>query len=440
MNIWSITTKKYSLFLADTIFFLSALYFALCIRRFEFVSVEYFLSHLPTFSIIYITFITGMYIMNMYEVLYISNRLKKIKSILYVAVSSIFIGNTYFYIFHSDYTPKTVLIIQLLILSIFCILIRIINENKNKLKIAIISNEHYKKEIQENIKDSESLEILASVQNMINDSDRYADVNVMSTIKNSEISILVVDMYDKKYSRLLPHIYDLSKAGLKVMDINSFYEFLFKKTTLESVSYSWFFKEVKANTKVYELFKRAIDLILCAPVFIAWALIHPWVYFTIKNDDKGEVYSVQERLGKYNKKIFIKKYRTMSFTDKGAWLEGSVNKVTEVGKFLRKTRIDELPQIFSVIKGDLSFIGPRTDIVNLGDKLSSEISNYNLRYSVTPGLSGWAQVNMDYQPRSVEDTMERLRYDLYYVKHRSLILDFIIILKTIKTVLGREGS
>jgi lipopolysaccharide/colanic/teichoic acid biosynthesis glycosyltransferase len=117
-----------------------------------------------------------------------------------------------------------------------------------------------------------------------------------------------------------------------------------------------------------------------------------------------------------------------------------VNKVTEVGAFLRKTRIDELPQIFSVMKGDLSFIGPRTDIVNLGDKLSKEIINYNMRYSVTPGLSGWAQVNMDYQPRSVEDTMERLRYDLYYVKHRSIVLDFIIILKTIKTVLGREGS
>lgn len=440
MSIWAISTKKYSLFLADTAFFLIALYLALSIRRFEIISFKYFVSHLPTFLIIYITFIIGMYIMSMYEVLHISSRLKKIKSIFYVVVSTIFIGNTFFYIFHSDYTPKTVLVIQLLLLSILSTLIRIINENKNKLKIAIISNNDYKKEIQENLKDNESLEILPSAQNMINELDRYTDLNVMSAIKNSGVSILVVDLYDKKYSNLLPHIYDLAKAGLKVMDVNSFYEFLFKKTTLSSIGYGWFFKEVKANTKAYEIIKRIIDLILCVPIFIVWALIHPWVYFTIKNDDNGEVYSVQERLGRYNKKIFIKKYRTMSFTDKGSWLEGSVNKVTEVGAFLRKSRIDELPQIFSVVKGDLSFIGPRTDIVNLGDKLSKEISNYNLRYSVTPGLSGWAQVNMDYQPRTVEDTMERLRYDLYYLKHRSLVLDFIIILKTIKTVLGREGS
>lgn len=424
----------------DTILFLVALYLALCIRRFEFVSFDYFVSHLPTFLSIYITFIISMYIMSMYEVLYISGHLKKIKNILYVVVSTIFIGNSFFYIFPSDYTPKTVLVIQLFILAALSLLIRLSSESKNKIKIAIISNDGYKAEIQDIIKDSDSLEIVNTAQDAIDDFDKYTDINVMNIIKNSKVDILVTDLKDTKYISLLPIIYDLSKTGLKVTDVNSFYEFLFKKTTLSSIGYGWFFKEVKANTKAYEVVKRIIDLILCIPIFIVWALIHPWVYFTIKNDDGGEVYSVQERLGRYNKKIFIKKYRTMSFTDKGVWLEGSVNKVTKVGAFLRKSRIDELPQIFSVIKGDLSFIGPRTDIVNLGDKLSKEISNYNLRYSVTPGLSGWAQVNMDYQPRTVEDTMERLRYDLYYVKHRSIILDFIIILKTIKTVISREGS
>ncbi len=376
----------------------------------------------------------------MYDLLQISNRLGSIKNIFYVFISTIFIGNTFFYIFPSDYTPKTVLVIQLLILSIFSILIRLMSENKNKLKIAIIANEKYKSEVQDNLKNNEFIEIVKEAQNAIDEMDRYSDQNVISIIKNSKVDILVTDLKDAKYVKLLPHLYEASKENLKIIGVDTFYELLFKKTTLSSISYAWFFKEVKVNTKIYELAKRLIDLVLCIPILAVWAIIHPWVYFTIKSDDGGDIYSMQERLGRYNKKIFIKKYRTMTFTDKGAWLEGSTNKVTEVGAFLRKTRIDELPQIFSIIKGDLSFIGPRTDIVNLGVQMASEINNYNLRYSVTPGLSGWAQVNMDYQPRTVEDTMERLRYDLYYVKHRSLILDFIIILKTIKTVISREGS
>jgi lipopolysaccharide/colanic/teichoic acid biosynthesis glycosyltransferase len=190
---------------------------------------------------------------------------------------------------------------------------------------------------------------------------------------------------------------------------------------------------------IYEFFKRIIDLILCIPIFVVWLLLHPWVTRQIKKEDGGEVYSIQERLGRYNKVIYIKKYRTMNFTDKGVWLEQSENKVTNIGRFLRRTRIDELPQIFSVIKGDLSFIGPRTDIVNLGEKLAKEVPFYNLRYSVTPGLSGWAQTMMDYQPRTVNDSIERLRYDLYYVKNRSLFLDLLIMLRTIKTILSREG-
>jgi lipopolysaccharide/colanic/teichoic acid biosynthesis glycosyltransferase len=252
--------------------------------------------------------------------------------------------------------------------------------------------------------------------------------------------MVIVDYSNSKSQNIFPYIYELKSKGVKVLDINYFYEYVYKKVSLDSVNYSWFFKEVKADAKIYEFIKRIIDISLCVPVFLIWLFLHPWVKYVIEKEDAGDVYSIQERLGRYGKKIYIKKYRTMSYTDNGEWLEQSQNKVTEVGKFLRRTRIDELPQIFAVLKGELSFIGPRTDIVNLGQKLASEIDHYNLRYSVTPGLSGWAQVNMNYQPRTVEDSTERLRYDLYYVKHRSVIFDIIIILKTIKTVLSREGS
>lgn len=426
----------------DTSVFLLSLYFALSIRRLELVSAKYFLSHIPTFLIIYIIFVIGMYIMGMYEVLQIGSRLKKLKSLIYVTFAAGLFGTTFFYLFHNDYTPKTVLAIQLALLLTFSFLLRLLSDlqNKNKIKLAIIGSSKYREEIEKAVKENNSFEIDNSVQSLIEDFDRYSEKNIIDIIKSKHLDILVLDLSDIKITKLLPSIYDMSKAGVKIMDISIFYEFIFKKAMLSSISYNWFFKEVKVDTKIYELIKRIIDLILCIPILVVWAIFHPWVWWTIKKDDGKEVYSVQERVGRYNKKIYIKKYRTMTFTDGGVWHDNSENKITEVGAFLRKTRIDELPQVFAVLKGDLSFIGPRTDNTNLWKNLESQIENYNLRYSVTPGLSGWAQVNMDYQPRTVEDTRERFKYDLYYVKNRSVILDIIIILKTIKTVLGREGS
>ena len=113
-------------------------------------------------------------------------------------------------------------------------------------------------------------------------------------------------------------------------------------------------------------------------------------------------------------------------------------RVTAVGKFLRKTRLDELPQILSVLKGDLSFVGPRPERPEFVSELSQKIPHYSMRHIVKPGLSGWAQINFPYGS-SVDDSMQKLQYDLYYIKNRSLVLEIVIILKTIMTVLRIEG-
>jgi lipopolysaccharide/colanic/teichoic acid biosynthesis glycosyltransferase len=123
------------------------------------------------------------------------------------------------------------------------------------------------------------------------------------------------------------------------------------------------------------------------------------------------------------------------------WLteKDNPNKVTKVGYWLRKSRIDELPQLLSIMSGDLSLIGPRPDILAIGGQLSATIPYYMMRYTVRPGLSGWAQVHQELPPQSLEETKVRLQYDLYYVKNRSLLLDFIILVKTFKVVVLRTG-
>jgi lipopolysaccharide/colanic/teichoic acid biosynthesis glycosyltransferase len=445
MILKSLFIKSLLVLAADSALFYIALFLALFVRRFDIFSLPYFNAHLFSFLPIYIVFIIGMYILNMYKFPSFTSSFSVFKSIFYMVLFSVFFGNSFFYIFHTQFTPKIVLIMQMFLLFIFVSAFRFFIKkysfNFSKIN-AVILDDSKKGEIikSELLLNDYDINILEDISKKFSEFDNYSIKNILDIIYHSKLKMVILDYSNSKSQNIFPYIYELKSKGVKVLDINYFYEYVYKKVSLDSVNYSWFFKEVKADAKIYEFIKRIIDISLCVPVFLIWLFLHPWVKYVIEKEDAGEVYSIQERLGRYGKKIYIKKYRTMSYTDNGEWLEQSQNKVTEVGKFLRRTRIDELPQIFAVLKGELSFIGPRTDIVNLGQKLASEIDHYNLRYSVTPGLSGWAQVNMNYQPRTVEDSTERLRYDLYYVKHRSVIFDIIIILKTIKTVLSREGS
>ncbi len=418
---------------------------ALYIRRSDIFNLDYFINHIPQFSPIFLVLIISMYVIGIYDVFSLISKSNKIKLVSYVIILITVIGSMYFYFFPSTYSPKTVLLLQAVILFALEILWNV-NQDKfitssNKSRVIMLDNSIKGLKLRRDVEAYNfPVEFVDNLKLSLYDYDKYAKDNFLDIIRGSKVKMIIADLEENKTKNILPHIYEISKMGVRLVDVNSFYEYMYKRVSLLSINYEWFFKEVKVDTKIYEVIKRIMDIILCIPVFIVWIFIHPWASSMIKSEDGGDVYSVQERLGRHNKKILIKKYRTMNFTDKGAWLEVSKNKVTKVGEFLRKTRIDELPQILSVLSGDLSFIGPRTDIVNLGDKLGGEIPYYNLRYNVTPGLSGWAQVNMNYQPRTVEDSRERLEYDLYYVKNRSIILDIIIMLKTIKTIIGREGS
>ena len=445
MSIKASLNKKLLLFLGDTIFFFSSLCLALFIRRYDIFDIQYFFDHLPRFFWLYVYFLLAMFISGLYDVPQFSLKIKRIKYITYIVFSYIAFGITFFYLLPSQYSPKTVLLIQSGLLAIFIIIWRFYSDTliktSKKVKALFIGKTVESEElVAELCKHDYGIDVLHVVDFDNIDTNINKSDHIVSLIERSGVNMVIADIKNEKLSSSIDYIYKLTGLGIRLYDIKIIYQYVFKKMPLSGVGYYWFYEHVALDTKAYEIVKRAMDIVLCIPVFVVLAILHPWVYFKIKEEDGGEVYSVQERLGRHNKTIFIKKYRTMNFTDKGKWLENSENKVTNIGSFLRKTRIDELPQIFAVLRGDLSFIGPRTDMVNLGAELAREIPYYNLRYSVTPGLSGWAQTNMTFQPRTVEDSIERLKYDLYYVKNRSIFLDIITILKTVRTMIAREGS
>lgn len=180
---------------------------------------------------------------------------------------------------------------------------------------------------------------------------------------------------------------------------------------------------------------------------IVTLLIAPGIALANAFESPGPLFIKQIRFGRYGERIPVYKFRSMqkNLATSDEWTKEGENRITKVGAFLRRTSLDEFPQCINVILGQLSLIGPRSDILGLGERLAQALPYYEARYLIVPGITGWAQINQQYEPgnaspQSVEETKVRLAYDFYYLKHRSLGLDIVIALKTIKRMFFRVSS
>ena len=232
--------------------------------------------------------------------------------------------------------------------------------------------------------------------------------------------------------------------GVEVEDAPSYYESVTGRLLLENITPSWFiFSAGFRRTILTTFFKRVIDialatlgLILSLPLMLVTALL-------IKLDSPGPLLFSQVRVGKKENNFKLFKFRTMradAEKQTGAvWAQQNDPRITRVGKFLRKTRVDEIPQLFNVLRGDMSFVGPRPERPEFVEKLKTIIPYYSKRHFIKPGITGWAQVRYPYGS-SVEDAVEKLRYDLYYIKNLSPLLDTLVFFETVKVVLFGKGA
>jgi lipopolysaccharide/colanic/teichoic acid biosynthesis glycosyltransferase len=306
---------------------------------------------------------------------------------------------------------------------------------------------------------------VAELVRQVNGNDRYhlsfpivlspeealTDVRALAArIGETGATIIVTDTNDRSLDTLVPQLYDLAcfREPAQFVAFQDMYEEVFDRVPLSQLGPAWFLEQVpQAPSVVYTLLKRLIDIaggLLMGAITIAAA---PFVWIAQGFEGPGPLFIVQERIGRNLASVRAYKFRSMQKNEKssGAWVGESENRVTRVGSILRMTSLDEFPQFVSILKGELSLIGPRNDIEGLGKRLAEEIPYYNLRYQVTPGITGWAQINQQYEqgnisPQSIEETKMRLAYDFYYLKHRSLGLDIVIALKTIKRMLFRVSS
>ena len=225
-------------------------------------------------------------------------------------------------------------------------------------------------------------------------------------------------------------------------NLSNFYEKITAKVALDALDQTWFLENLNENSKrAYEVVKRLGDVVGAIALGAISLVFYPFITFAIKWESAGPIFYRQKREGKGGETFDIIKFRTMvdHAEKQGAlWAQEDDPRVTKVGKFLRKTRIDEIPQLWNIFKGHMSFVGPRAERPEFRNKLKKEVPFYEERYLIKPGLSGWAQVKYRYGA-SVSDTKEKLQYDLYYIKHRALLFDLAIILQTIRIVMVGGG-
>ncbi len=441
--------EPFILGLGDVLVLVLSLWLALFLRLGEIPDTVMWTNHLVPFSFIFLYSILVFYVAGLYARHAVILR-RTALTILNSQIINALIATLIFYFTPAvtsiiAVSPKTILVIyaivSIVILSLWRIVLFPLIASRKKHQAIIIGKGDELREILSAVdtisKSSIKCALAIDLENLSIEEMRE---KIIRSIESSQIDYVILDMYDEKVKPILSDLYSTIFTKVQYVNFHSFYEELFDKIPLSRLKYSWIMERMSfSDMRVYDIVKKIGDIILSIPVALVFLISLPFVYILIKLDDGGSVFISQKRIGKNNKLINIYKYRSMTSNDGGVWLPENQNKVTRAGYFLRKSRIDELPQVLSVLKGDMSFVGPRPDIIDLGKRLEQNIPYYTIRNVIKPGLSGWAQVNQEKPPQSVEETKLRLSYDLYYIQNRSLGLDIKIVLRTIKTLLLRVG-
>lgn len=442
----------------DIFFFVVALWLTLTIRYLSLPSYDLFAIHLGPFLILSTMWIVIFYIAGLYDKQTVIHKASLFLRILNTQVVNILMAALLFFIIPFGIAPKTNLVIYLVITVTFLTwwrlyLSRFVSPKTRHRAILIADGPEAIQLVEEiNNNDRYNYSFVRLIDKSTAEATPDFDSKILKLIESENIDIIVANPSSEYVTSFLPKLFDLAFIRFEItfLDFYKVYEETFDKIPLSALRYDWFITYVsQSRSIVYDTAKRIIDVIGSLILGMFLIALLPFIYILMRIEGKGPLFISQERIGQSNKPVTVYKIRTMTenraasatWTNEDA-KEG--NKITKVGAVLRKLSIDELPQVWTILKGEMSLIGPRNDIKGLGDRLASEIPYYNIRNFVKPGVTGWAQTHQRYMgnnisPQSLEETKERLSYDLYYVKNRSFFLDIEIAFRTLKTVLSRFG-
>lgn len=449
---------SFLLFLGDVLVFALSLWVTLFLRYGRLPSVDLLRDHFVPFSALFILWVLVFYMAGLYgkRVVLFSQKLPS--AILRTQLFNIILAALFFFLFPVfGVTPKTNLAIYLFVSLVAIFVWRLgifpkITVPSTRLGAALVGSgsevEELVKEVNSNKRYYLEFRMVISPEDLMKEGEKV----FAEKLQQKKISVIVVDAENDIARPLLPVIYDLTLIGRKFQfaDFYSVYEEVFDRVPLSLLRFEWFLKNIASgSTMYYVVVKRSIDIVGGLFMAVITAILTPFIFIAMRLEGKGSLFLVQERIGMFGARVRIYKFRSMTSNNSasGEWVgeEKDKNRITKVGSFLRLTSLDEFPQCINLLKGEVSLVGPRNDIEGLGKRLAEAIPYYNIRYMVKPGITGWAQINQQYEqgnisPQSIEETKTRLAYDFYYIKNRSIALDIVIALKTVKRMLFRVSN
>ncbi len=430
--------KQGILFAGDLIILYLSLFLTLFIRYGD-INNDVVALHLWPFSLIFMLWSLVFYIAGFYEIKELKNTSDFAKKFSWAVLINFILAISLFYFIPAfGITPKTNLFIFLLIFGSAAYGWRtsynnLITAKAPAKKILLIGYNQICQELTEHVAANPQLgyEITIWMKEGLQAKEFH---DLSQIISANQINLIVVPAHIKKSSRAARLIYKNLASGTEVLDLAKIYELLFQKIPLAELEEVWFLENLAKSNKIHDAIIRPLEVLIALILGILTLPLAFLIIAIIKITSSGSAFFTQIRVGKNGQRFTLWKFRTMGAdAEKGGpkWAVPNDKRVTPFGKFLRRTHLDELPQLFNIATGELSLIGPRPERPEFVATLEKEIPYYELRQLIKPGLTGWAQINYRYGA-SLDDAYEKLQYDIYYLKNRSLWLDILILVKTIK--------
>lgn len=396
--------------------------------------------HQGPFAIVFFLWLLCFYVGGLYRSLTLVNTRNFNRNALSVIATASILSVIFFYLRASEITPKTTLFIFIVVFTIIFLPWRrfyniLLKSYLPKNKVIFIG------ESLSAIKLGQQLELSPQFGWKNEGFVASEDILKLSQIVQ-EKGIKTIILNDRLANEDAQQaLFDCLKLKVNFYSFPHFYELVTGKIPVEEIDRSWFLENLnEGKRKYYNIFKKTYDLVGATLALTISLPFWPIIALLIYLDSQGPIFFTQRRLGENEKVFKMLKFRTMKVAgNTGLMTAENDPRITKIGNFLRKTRVDEIPQLLNILKGDMSFIGPRPERPELVIKLAERVPFYKTRLLIKPGITGWDQVSGIYHSPSFEDTLEKLQYDLFYLKHRSPYLDLTIVLKTIATVLSKGG-
>lgn len=449
------TRRQFLIFIVDVLLLFASIPLSLFLRKLEIPGSSVVLEHTYSFTVIIAFWEILMYSVGMYSLEQAFSGIQNTVKISAIACISLLAGFALFYLFSdSPITPKTVLIIYILTSFVLIMLWRflynfVFGVRRTRPQVVFLGNNETVLALIDEMKHSSYFGFNASA---VYDSDpknnNCGDVpffsatdQLLAFLHKNPIDICILAREKSYPLEIRQYMFSMLGKDVFFYSLPDFFELVTRKIPIGSINDNWLLSRLEATTKnLFTIFKRFFDLTISLSILILTALLWPLIALIIKVESPGPVFFRQIREGRNGKPFSILKFRTMRQADNNFAPTGQQDsRITPVGNFLRKSRLDEIPQVINVFKGEMSLIGPRPERPELAIDLEKAIPYYRQRLIVKPGITGWDQVSGEYHSPSIEDTYKKLQYDLYYIKNRSLLLDLSIFFKTIATVLKRSG-